>query len=240
MLSEKEKNRILLEEQYRSEIKKKLDKDSKEKFNFFSFLNSNFGSFLLSTIIVGSISFIYNNHQDNIKNEEIRSKLFTEFSHRLNTLESITDTLSEYQSKDIYLAYYGSNIGSDPKINASYYNFRSYYPEYSDYTIIKVLDELSKFDNDNRFIKLKTSLIEASPVIINLGQSWFYQINSSVNLPNNVAIKFNSIQETYYYSIDGNLNILDNNDSFKRLWYVGNSDEVYSLSKIIEEFRAAS
>lgn len=238
MLSEKEKDRILLEERYRFEIKKKLDKDTKEKFNFFSFLNSNFASFLLSTIIVGSISFIYNNHQENIKNEELRSKLFTEFSHRLNTLESITDTLSEYESKDIYLAYYGSKIGSDPKINASYYNFRSYYPEYSDNTIIKVLDELSKFYNDIRIEHLKNSLIEVTPVIINLGQSWFYQINSSVNLPNNVAIKYNSIQETYYYNIDGNLNILDNNDTFKRLWYVGNSDEVNSLSENINEFRA--
>lgn len=62
LLDENQKQRILLEEQYRSEIKRKLEGEepSGSGKKLVLFFNSNLGLWLLSTVLIGSISFLYN------------------------------------------------------------------------------------------------------------------------------------------------------------------------------------
>lgn len=245
MLTEEEKQRIILEEKFRNKIKKELETKPSGKLNILKFLNSNFGSFMLSTVIVGGISFAYNLHQESLDkiekerieiqiNETKKGKLFTELAHRLATLKTLKDSLKVYQSKDIYLAYHGSSIGNDPSINATFYNFKSYYPEFSEFSALKVLDELISVDKINNYSDLRNRIINVNSDIVNLGQSWYYQINSRKSLPKGVEIYFNKVRRTHYYKIEGKPVDLKPGDTFLKIFFIGNSISIKDLVKEID------
>ncbi|HYX72818.1 MAG TPA: hypothetical protein VE732_08605, partial [Nitrososphaera sp.] len=80
MLTEDEKEKIKLEEEYRFEVRNQLQTaNQKESSNLWSFLNSSFGLWLLSAIFITGAGFLYTNYQnsraESLKNEEIIQKL---------------------------------------------------------------------------------------------------------------------------------------------------------------------
>ena len=103
MLTIEEMEKIKSEEIYRDEIRKKLseNKDSSFSKKSWRFLNSSFGIWLLSTVIVGLIVYFYNMNklQNEISVNEAATihKLETESSHRL---QQFTFTLSKHESTE--------------------------------------------------------------------------------------------------------------------------------------------
>ena len=120
MLSEEEKHKIILEERLRLEVRKELQNQSIKQNRTIAFFNTNLGLFLLSTVLVGGISFWYDYLRDkeierieqlDLKKEQLftKNKLLDEVVHRFKILKLATDTLVEYKSKDIYLALKGNS-----------------------------------------------------------------------------------------------------------------------------------
>lgn len=247
MLTEDDKNRILQEEQFRVEIQRQLKAPPRKGAGFINFLNSNFASFLLSTVIVGGLSFLYSNHQENlakieresadrIERNRIITQLETEMAHRLKTMATLSDSLVQYKSKDVYLAYLGASVGNDPSIQATFYNFKSYYDEYASYSLLKLIDELQKWNKTNDYSKLKNSIIAVNSDIVDLGQEWFYLVNSNTSLPKRVEILRNSQDGVYFYRINGELTKLRPQDKFKKIWFIGDRSSVKTLLKEINVY----
>jgi len=69
------KTRILLEEQYRQEIKSRLvqKEEINNKSRLWKFLNSSFGIWLLTSVVVSGLGTLYTTYQDQRKSEEIKS-----------------------------------------------------------------------------------------------------------------------------------------------------------------------
>ncbi|GAA0894806.1 hypothetical protein GCM10009122_44880 [Fulvivirga kasyanovii] len=252
MLSEEEKNKIRAEEMYRVEVRQQLEEDKsgkKKGGKLLSFLNSNFGSFLLSTVIVGSISVLYSNHQEKMKKIEaeklqahanllIQDKLQTELSHRLNTISTITDTLPDYQSKDIYLAYHGSSIANDPLIKAQFFNFKSHYIEYSNWSAIRLVSELQKYNDSPHLKKLKLLLNDINASIVDYGQEWFYVTATEV-LPKRIKIRKMELSDgrkLHVYNIGNGDHIMSKEEyPFKKVWHMAESKALFELQNVIKE-----
>lgn len=185
MLTEEEKQKIRLEEAYRHEIKQQQEKKPGMLARIFGFLNSNFASFLLSTVIVGAISVKYNEaQQDRLKQEKMavesakknqdRHDLYNELIHRLEVMETTTDTLLDYEFYDIHLAYRGMTISKDRTINYRYYNFRSFHKKFEDWSLVRVLEELMLLEEKNLSLlkELRTALDDCAAPINKLGEQW--------------------------------------------------------------------
>ena len=235
MLSDQEKDRIRLEEKYRMEVREELSKAGRLS-KALNFLNSNFASFLLSTVIVGGLSFLYNYQREQVKKDEESYRLFTEVQHRLKTLEKVADTLKEYQSKDIYLAFHGSSIENDPSIQAKYFNFRSYYYEYRTASLLKLLDELRRHRESTGLNNLRKALVAANPEIVNLGQEWFYTVNFQHFLPKRARIRKDQANRSYIIE-NGQRKYLNSSDKVQKLWYVGNRSTIQTLKQAITGYQ---
>lgn len=245
MLTDQEKQKILLEEKYRNQVRNKLEKNNK-KLSIWSFLNSNFGSFILSTVIVGLISIVYNNHRADITKQEKllqqvkidnqkESQLKTELNHRLNTIIKIADTLKPYEKNDIYLAYWGTSIGNG--IDANYYNFKSFYPEYANYPIVRLVHEIIKYDSSEKYIQLGYQLENLNQTIIDLGQTWYYKITYKNNqikiLPPNENIRNDNNRNIQFFRTkDGDIPT-KNLKSWERYYYIDNIESIQNILKSI-------
>lgn len=254
MLSEEEKNKVRAEETYRMEVRQQLEasEPQKKRNKIIGFLNSNFGSFLLSTVIVGGISFLYTNHQEELRKMEearlqaqanllIQDRLQTELYHRLNTISTITDTLAEYQSKDIYLAYHGASVGNDPLIKASFYNFKSHYLEYSTWSIIRLISELQKYDSSPSLERLKSLFQKINSLIVDYGQEWFYVTSKNKALPKRVKILERRLppdgRPAYTYNIEGTEYILQPKDApWRKVWHLDRTETIDELMEVIRDF----
>lgn len=88
-MNEEEKKRIQEEEFFRHEVRKSLEKKTTLSWRsrIWSFLNSSFGLWLLSTVFVGIMVNFYTKFQEEsiakAKNQELQRKLETEISSRL-------------------------------------------------------------------------------------------------------------------------------------------------------------
>ena len=88
MLTEEEKVRIRAEELFRHEVRQSF-RDKKTFWDpLWTFVNSSFGLWVMSTVVVGSIIYFYNDIQskqasDTLRSENIR-KIKTEIFRRLN------------------------------------------------------------------------------------------------------------------------------------------------------------
>lgn len=106
MLSDYTKQRILLEEVYRKEIQAKLIKESKPKNQTWEFLNSSFGLWLLTTVVVGLFTWMYTQVTDSIKeNRDIKvktGKYIVEIKSRLSNYQISLSKLS--QNSDYFTA----------------------------------------------------------------------------------------------------------------------------------------
>ncbi|UII20846.1 hypothetical protein [Fulvivirga ligni] len=58
MLNQSDKERIKAEEIFRNEVRKELEQGKKNS-KFWVFLNSSFGIFILSSVLIGGLSFGY-------------------------------------------------------------------------------------------------------------------------------------------------------------------------------------
>ncbi|MEQ9263545.1 MAG: hypothetical protein RLP14_10325 [Owenweeksia sp.] len=94
---------ITQEEVLREEIRASLQKQKTKGKAVWSFLNSNFGLFILSTVVIGFSTWIYTEYKTNVQQEADRAiltmKISTELEYRfalihssLEALESVPDT----------------------------------------------------------------------------------------------------------------------------------------------------
>lgn len=93
MLHENEKRKILFEEIYRTEIRNQLNKDVQRKYGrVWNFLNSSFGIWFLSSVILSLASWAYLRIQSNLEdkklNKEIIEKYDIEISGRIQNYSS--------------------------------------------------------------------------------------------------------------------------------------------------------
>lgn len=161
MILEEDKMRIKNEEIFRAEISKSLEQNQEKTFQqkLWSFVNSSFGLWLLSSVVVGLIAFFYNNAQLQAKisaaNSSTIHKLNTETSHRLQKFKL---ALSQQESEALYyqnieLAYM---LDGTLVIDGSVSPEKPIYifPEYKDRTINSLLYEMERLSQNEKQILL--------------------------------------------------------------------------------------
>ena len=123
VLSEQERERILLEERYRSEVRAELDSDAvkskKQSDSVVTFLNSALGIWLLSTVAVGLITWSYSVYHDHLgdmnrKASEAR-QIDLEIMHRLRVMKTALLNLRAGQPIGYNIAYYIDQTESSQK-----------------------------------------------------------------------------------------------------------------------------
>lgn len=151
------KEKAYNEELARLEAREVFEKSSdNRRSKVWHFLNSSFGLFVLSTIVIGGLSWFYKEwkeNQDEDQQEKIQqredtrtlTRLTEETLVRLTVIEGLDDTIPEYKSKNVLLAFWGSSIRGDKSLNLKYYHLRPLFIEYEKWTLIELLTELSKF-----------------------------------------------------------------------------------------------
>jgi hypothetical protein len=170
MLSNSEKEKIKLEEIYREEIKLEISRTHKTTNNVLLFLNSNLGIFILSSIILGGMSFTYTEWRTSIdekikleqqfnKNSEIKLRLKQETLARINSISKLEKGSREYESKNIWIAFWGESIKNEKELpfKFKYYNQRSLFTKYQNWTLFEVLAELKNHEEQE---DIKSSLEE--------------------------------------------------------------------------------
>ncbi len=163
MLTEEEMDKIKSEEIYRDEIRKKLNENDDKSFGTKSwkFINSSFGIWLLSTVVVGLIVYFYNDNK--LKNEIAANnaasiqKLETEISNRLQQFKL---ALSNQEPSKIYyqkeeLAYMVDGVlisdGTLAQKKPIYI-----FPEYKERTMNSLLYEIGRLTKDKEQISTIT------------------------------------------------------------------------------------
>ena len=95
MLSEDQKHQIKLEEIYRGEVRKSLAPRKRPKEKCFSFLNSPFGLWILSSIFLAALTSMWSvwnsTQQQERQNTEQIAKIKIEINHRLSAAEQKLD-----------------------------------------------------------------------------------------------------------------------------------------------------
>jgi hypothetical protein len=92
MLTEEKKNQIRLEETYRAEIRRSLQSDkTSRRQRLLDFLNSAFGLWVLSTCVVGALTFAYTSQKEAGESTRLRreacERLEVEIARRMSELE---------------------------------------------------------------------------------------------------------------------------------------------------------
>ncbi|UTW62864.1 hypothetical protein KFE98_01520 [bacterium SCSIO 12741] len=253
MLSEEEKHKIILEERLRFETKEELQNQSKKQNRAIAFFNTNLGLFLLSTILVGGISFSYNYFREKeIKRIEqldlerqrlfTKNKLLDEVVHRFKILQLATDTLVEYRSKDIYLALKGNSVESPLK--AEYYNFKSVYGEYAAWSIQRLLRELSLVEENPENLEqikdLLYSFSENTESLNHLSENFYLVTNKGRYLPKGTQIKVYKGKDMKYrgrsyYLKDEKYYYLDRGEKISRKFFKLDQNE--KINKLVELIR---
>ncbi len=179
MITEKDKERIKSEEIFRDEIRKTLSQKelSSPKKKVWGIINSPFGLWLLSTVLVGLIVYFYN---DNKLNNEILAnnaatiqKLETEASNRLQLFKLAL--LNQDPSKIYYqkeeLAYMIDGVlvrdGSLAQKKPVYI-----FPEYKERTMNSLLYEIGRLTFDKKQVstitEARTFLTEIQNRLLNM------------------------------------------------------------------------
>ena len=112
MLSNEEKGKIREEEIYREEVRKSFDLPKSRMHRITSFFNSSLGNWILTSILVGIISFSYNYFQDRSERQREKeqriAKIDTEIQSRLYQYNALLDNLEEILKEP---ADSGNNFG---------------------------------------------------------------------------------------------------------------------------------
>jgi hypothetical protein len=192
MLTENDLNRIKSEEIFREEIRKKISEKEKSS-KIWTFLNSSFGIWLLSTVVVGLIVYFHNENKVNneifANNTALINKLETEASNRLQlfklALENQGFANVYYWNEEMAYMIDGELIkdGSLSQRKPIYI-----FPEYKERTMNSLLYEIGRLTDDkNR--KLKIS--QARKLLTNIQKSL-------INMEKEPRSKFAMSQEVQY------------------------------------------
>ena len=155
MLSEEEKIKIELTESYRHEIQDKLSKPVKSRNQVLAVFNSPIVIWLLSTVIVGSISYLYTERQNEyaenqIKTENIR-RLDDEITARLDECDRVTWRIDLANDSTLAKKIPERVFGIPEK-------GRVIYEEYSNRTLRSLMYELAGLLKDDHDAQLQVEL----------------------------------------------------------------------------------
>lgn len=237
MLTDKEKERIILEEKYRSEVRTKLEDKELKPNKFLAFFNSNLGIFLLSAFFITGLGKLYEIHESNILEEQKFNRLNSELVHRLNTLQNISDTMFMYQAKDVDLAFKGNAIAS--KLNVESYNFRSVYSEYASWSCLRLIEQLLEIENSRKLKELHTLLKKNTFAFDHLSENWFDKLDS-IYLPyrqkfiNKGNVNPHEIKWDYY--LDKSLYSHISKNRPIRLFLINQTDDIKDLVEAIKNY----
>ena len=157
MITEEDKERIKFEEIFREEIRKILREKEQSSFRKKSWkiINSPFGLWLLSTVLVGLVVFFYNDNklknEISVNNAATIQKLETETSNRLQhfklALTNQEPSKIYYQKDDIAYMIDGVIIG-----DVTYARKKPVYifPEYKERTMNSLLYEIGRLTIDKK------------------------------------------------------------------------------------------
>ena len=192
MLTDSEKEKIRLEEIYRNEVRSELDKEKKVKQSrLISFFNTNLGLFILSTILLSGSAFVYQLYESRKEELGKRELMENELRHRINTLQSLGDTLYWYQTTDIYLAFNGNSQASGLK--PEYYNFQSVYQEFSNWPVTRLINEMLEIKSDSRLETILHLFQKNQETVNHLRENWFLRLNSGTVLPKGVSTELKTM-----------------------------------------------
>jgi hypothetical protein len=162
MLSDSQKEQIRLEEMYRSEIRQSLAFPPKGN-TAWSFLNSPLGLWLLSTVLIGLVTWSYQRYQTS--SEAARTKgrrlsaLVTEAGYRLHPIENMQDF------HDILVCVADLQA---TKVSTSAL------PEFKDRSFTSLLWEMEALTGENKLLKslqdVKTAPIATADTADNLNR----------------------------------------------------------------------
>ncbi|WP_185152640.1 hypothetical protein, partial [Fulvivirga aurantia] len=170
------------------------------------------------------------NYQGELRNELI---------HRLKVIESINDTLYDFQFVDFQLAYWGSTISNDPKIKAQYFNFKSFNEKFDKWTLIRLVDELYLVEDDSIQIIIKdlSSALNSNYNNIKfLGEQWQ---DRTVNGKLLGKGKLDLRRGLYVKRNSNDIQISRTDLPLKRVWINENTDGTEQLIKAIEKVKAS-
>ncbi|BFP42552.1 hypothetical protein FGF1_33970 [Flavobacteriaceae bacterium GF1] len=169
------KNEKYHEELARLEARNDFEEKRKNKNSaVWTFLNSNFGLFLLTTVFIGGISKCYTTWKEK-QDEKIQQqrqeqedfRIFTRLSEetivRLSVIESLKDTIPEFKSKNVLIAFWGSTIRDDKKLSLRYYHLRPFFTQYEKWTLVELITELSRYVDST----VVNDIIETKKIIVN-------------------------------------------------------------------------
>ena len=120
MLTEEERQRIRLEEQYRLEIRRQIEQEKPKSSRLWTFLNSTFGLWLLSAVVITWASTLYTQSlnrrieaqkaQDTAKaeatkNKDLVERLDLEIGYRLSQVQIHLVSLVTEWGKKKHLAF---------------------------------------------------------------------------------------------------------------------------------------
>jgi hypothetical protein len=168
-LSEEEMKRIKAEEIFRQEIRAQLEKAKPSRTKTekaWEFLNSAFGVWVLSTVIVGLITLAYTIHLDSVKKEGERKERSQKLEAEINNRRKETlKLLAYFKEKTKGVTYYDEPhfiykeavTFMDGKNDPDFLAFQpALYKEFKDENLAALLDELNKISETNtEDIKMK-------------------------------------------------------------------------------------
>lgn len=213
MLDEKEKLHILEEERYRVEIRRQLEekKPVTKSGKIWTFVNSSFGIWLLSTVIIGLATFLYGQYQTKIDRSKLHSdlkrKLNVEISYKINSFYQATKTCQSSSSfnENMFedLPYYVGTRQSRSEETPITYIFtefkgrtlKSLFFEYG-----SLLEEEESIETNNASKKMDYILSNIDRVLQQLNQDYLKDENYLKD--KNKQKYYKSIVDKYIYIID--------------------------------------
>jgi hypothetical protein len=162
MLTEDEKKHIREEEVFRREVQQQLDAEKPPASignRLWSFMNSGFALWVLSSIVVGLFGWMYSNYQahniEQAQQRELKRKIINEMSHRATeSLSVLVDARTKIDQRDpdsprvIFLRISEMFDGKNKS------NINSIYPEYRDRSFLSLIAELNSVvsEEDKKYL----------------------------------------------------------------------------------------
>jgi hypothetical protein len=171
MLTEEDKNRIRLEEIYRQELRQQLKPNSSRRERTLAFLNSAFFLWFLSTVLIGTVSFLYTRwdirrEDERRKYEQKRQvesekttaagKLDTEIASRLRFVNGLIETENSFPQQSTLV----KSVLILEKPSAMEYPV-NVFPEYSNRSFQSLLWELMQVVPSDQKGQIETAFKEA-------------------------------------------------------------------------------
>lgn len=206
MLDEADKEKIKNEEQYRHEIREELNKNNQNKL--WVFINSSIFLWFLSTVAVGSITYIWTSHQNKVAANRIMSQKKQDEENakkiKIDSLQfEVEGRLSQFlvdvepmvikpydANYSLLAPYTVANIRErwdqmkvPPQIS---HNVSNVYPEYYNRGIISLIIELDKLQkdmkiSDNRDLRGVVQTIQVNAIFDNKVKNEFLPIYIEFN-----------------------------------------------------------